>query len=386
MSIITIIAILILQIVDNLLLHNRIADANFMLKSVRMNIETAVADPLSWKMILSSSLNNSPSINCLKTGADCSARSAPSVNPIYGILDSSGNTLYDFTPTTHGFNLSGQACNGFSNNGNDSCPFSYEIRWEPQCPAAPTPCVNPSLKIIGTLKYSPATKRLLGPLNIQKYDIAFLRFNNETTIARTCNAIGGAFDPVARKCNLPLSLSSICTSLGGTFNSSTNTCALSGPPPCPSGSVATGIQPDGSLACTTSLGAGICPAGTVSAGFFSDGTKRCVPLSGVIVNSCPTGSMVTGFNANGTVACVPATTAGSNPTPTATPPPIGCQAGGKTYSQGYFCHKAWCVKDPGSFLPAKSYYFSYNCNQGAWTTSQGSKQGVCLNSNCPTDF
>lgn len=364
------------------------------LSVVKGQIEGYISDPVLWTAIMNDSHNSSGNFSCLQTASDCSSQTSPAVNPIYGIVDVKGTVIYNLSPGGFGFDHQGNPCNGFSNSGNDKCPFSYSLRWEPLCTS--NPCINPNLHITGTLLYKPKTQAL-GPLNPAHYNIDFIRYNKEGTVAGTCSAIGGTYDPATQKCNLPVTLAGVCSSMAGTYNSTSNTCTFAQVSNCPVSTVMTGTNSDGTLKCDDKLAAGSCPQGQVSLGFKADGSLSCIPLSSITGSCASPAYAVQGLKSDGSVNCVLYSSLLPPPTPTPTPSPspsgsgstisTSCSSGAGTFPNGYSCTKVFCQSYPGSFFPPTGHYTGYSCSEGQWQITGGTSLVGCDTTNpCPSNF
>lgn len=183
---------------------------------------------------------------CMLNGESCGAN--PVAAPV-ALLDNSGAQVTAPSVPTQGFNLSAQPCNNFSNsNGNDACPFRYELDWLPtNCTAGKC-----DVRVNGTLLYRPANPAT-GTLNTNRFTISVIRGRE-----------GGT-------------LQSSCWSMNGVFDQATNTCTLGArQSACPDGQFLSQASNSGNLVCLPLMGVGIdCPAGSAAVGILANGSLDC---------------------------------------------------------------------------------------------------------------
>lgn len=385
-AVMTMVAVGVLQLSHDLFKHQSRNNNIMSLMTLKTSIESLLADPAIWQASINHNLNNMPSMNCLRQGTDCTAQAAPSVNPIYGIAATNGSVLFNFTPPGKGFDTRGKPCTTFSETGNDACPFTYNLRWEPRCIGGVGGCRNPTVRIIGTLKYRPKTQTL-GPLNPKNYNVDFFRYSNEGSISGTCASINGAFDPTTHNCTLPASISQVCSALGGTYNATTGKCTTSSTKTCATGKVVSSIQGDGGVSCTTLISAGSCSGGKVAIGFDSNGKVLCQDV-GPIVGNCASGEVMVGLNPDGSARCVStavlmASMPAPTPVPVSTPSPPCTNAVG-SFSPGYACAKLTKCASFMDFMAPTGVYTNYTCTDKGWNITYTS--GGCGGSTCPSGF
>jgi hypothetical protein len=107
----------------------------------------------NWKSTYSDARNMDVTygkMDCLYNHSDCSALvGAPAT---FRVVDSKLKVAYDPTATDgvtpNGFTPSGSTCTSFG-SASDTCPYHYDLTWEPICTAGLTTCIDPLIKIHG---------------------------------------------------------------------------------------------------------------------------------------------------------------------------------------------------------------------------------------------
>lgn len=216
----------------------------------RAKIIDAINGTQSWKVSLTEN-----GINCVLNKTNCSAF-AGSPTPV-AIHDVAGTKLTDPSAANAGFDMAGSPCSGFSPAGSPTCPFRYEVTWQPICPVAGS-CLNPQEKLVGTLKFEPGNS-MKSLINLSKLSFQVLRGQSFASFNETCQSVGGTFDNNIRSCKLPLE---------GV---------------CPPGQIVIGIDPTNNTKICRILWTGACPSGTVMVGTNEYGTPVCM------TKTCPGG-------------------------------------------------------------------------------------------------
>lgn len=134
------------------------------LVELQYKVQKILKDPGAWQQTFNS-LGNTASFACLKSGVAC----ATGHLRIAELKDASGTLVVGNLPDwdvpnylpsgSGGFNDHGIACSTFDgrpNQGNDDCPFSYKIVWEPICPGNCNAFVSPGFRITARLLYNPS--------------------------------------------------------------------------------------------------------------------------------------------------------------------------------------------------------------------------------------
>lgn len=136
------------------------------LQELQAKIEYLLNDKESWKNTLNDSANSSMSC-LLNTATVCTAGAKPikRLNAALDLNNPLGNVFVDNlpdwnTPTypSGGFTEAGEYCTSFNGNpgaGNDACPFSYKIIWEPIAAEA-----DPGFRIVARLIFNPSSSFL----------------------------------------------------------------------------------------------------------------------------------------------------------------------------------------------------------------------------------
>lgn len=194
--------------------------------------------------------------NCALSGDTCGA---DDVETEMQLRDTSGAVLADSTVDDQGFDRWGNPCGSFdAANGNDACPFRYNLTWSPvfrpdgTCPATGCP-----IRVNGALQFRPATNTM-GLINPARYEINVVRGREAGSLREMCAAINGVFNQISDTCELPTAATTQCPA-GFYLLSSPETGALRCLPlattstPCPLGSGAVGFNNDGSLNCQSIL-------------------------------------------------------------------------------------------------------------------------------------
>jgi prepilin-type N-terminal cleavage/methylation domain-containing protein len=133
------------------------------LEVVKENLQRTLGNDQAWQNTLEmGALPQSQSnMACLGNLTKCNPGSYPftlyngRVRPNPSTQLTAQDIVFDSTNLNAGFDMQGQACNQFSMAGNDACPFRYDLRWSPVCPAG-VPCVNPQVMITAKLLYKPS--------------------------------------------------------------------------------------------------------------------------------------------------------------------------------------------------------------------------------------
>lgn len=193
-------------------------------------------------------LAKNPSMICVRNLQDCSAYKT--VDTPIAVWSVSGARLTDPTSASYGFNSSGDPCSTFDAvNGNDQCPYRFEVTWRPVCPLAGGPCINPQNQFKGELKFS--SQKMITP-NLKKFSFRFFPAKMDSTLEQQCLAINGSFDPASRTCRAPME--------------------------------------------------GLCPAGQIVVRLDSNNNKYCAPL---FYGICPKGFSISYIDASGGLTCKP---------------------------------------------------------------------------------
>ena len=259
---------------------------------IKRAITTNVDDDAAWTRTVNLPAN-SAALGCLVDLADaipCPDTSAAAGAFIH-LVDRKGNTVYDGTAPTGGFDPKGAACSGYdATSGNDRCPFRIELRVKFDCPGSNPTCGSPQVIINSRfLDYMPNSESKRVPFSTDKHSFSFAR---------------GA------QLQVTDAISRACTSIGGTFDLPTQSCTVT----CPADRVLTGFTSGGPMCVPlvpTDLNA-VCPVGQHLAGVTSTGLKICVATKLVAVGCPQADQSINRFDAAGNPICL---------SPPAAPPP-----------------------------------------------------------------
>lgn len=183
---------------------------------------------------------------CQRDGTTCAVGQAPQA---FDLLDASGDLINEATSATAGFNLRGETCDTFNNDGNDACPLRFDLTWEPvNCNAGTC-----NIEVVGELRYRPSSSGSQSRLNPANYRIRVVRGREDGSLQNACRSMGGVFDQAENVCNL-----------------------VSWSQACPAGQYLVQASSQGDPACRPSLGYGPhCPPGSGAVGVLSDGSLDC---------------------------------------------------------------------------------------------------------------
>lgn len=276
-------------------INNQLANVK-VVNEFRQNIMQVVNSNGGWDRTLAQSVGHQASLRCLVDKADCKDSAAIASNVSISIVQANNQALTDATMGNVGFNSRGQVCGTFSqlvSQADPNCPFRYEISLRIYCPGGS--CKNPQEKIVGNLLYSPGENgaKTLGNLNPARFSFEFIRGELTNTLLEACKAFGpdASFDPITKKCSLPMAGD------------------------CPVGQVVVSVSPTTNQKdCRPLMRPFTCPEGSVLKGITSQGIARCVSKL-----PCPCS-----LNPTGTTCCEQrALATGSDPS-SCWPPPCSC--------------------------------------------------------------
>ncbi|MBC7465461.1 MAG: hypothetical protein H7256_05665 [Bdellovibrio sp.] len=157
----------IMTMLENSRLHQKRQTILSNVRELQARIEEVLKDPQAWRNTLMDTTNSS--MGCLRT-INTAATVACTTGPktIVVLRDSANNIVIGNLPdwsmatyTSDGFTESGSPCSTFSTSGNDACPFSYKIIWEPR-----SGIVDPGFRITARFLYSPGATSTKMPLSV----------------------------------------------------------------------------------------------------------------------------------------------------------------------------------------------------------------------------
>lgn len=129
-------------------------------------------------------------MSCLHDHSSCEEKKG-----LMSVHDLMGRVVFNSQLLTTGFTADGGICTGFTDSGNDACPFRFEVVWDPLCGDG---CVDPEISNIhGTLHFKPGTKYDF-PLNAGNYAFRVTRetFPPEPKSCAAAHAAGSRRDGV----------------------------------------------------------------------------------------------------------------------------------------------------------------------------------------------
>ncbi|MDR3606897.1 MAG: hypothetical protein P4M08_05885 [Oligoflexia bacterium] len=134
---------------------------------IRRNFIADLQNNAAWVNTVADTSAN-PSMTCLTTpSSPCSASLPPTK---FLLHDPTKAVFYDGTNTASGYTgTDGTYCQSFdASNGNDGCPISYNLTWQPVCSGS-CPASPPLIHITGTVTYKPKSASRTVAFNIAKY-------------------------------------------------------------------------------------------------------------------------------------------------------------------------------------------------------------------------
>lgn len=216
-------------------------------ENVRREIVTSLRDKDAWAKTIADPANTS--LACLRAKlanplapVQCSGAGGA----IAVVRDRNDRVIHTSAAATSGFSKAGIACNAFdAANGNEDCPYRFEVRWTAVC--ADATCPQPDALVEGDLIYKSNAQVESGPRNTAALGFRTLittRELNESTCEQSMlgNFSGG-------KCQLKVAQS------------------------CPSGQYTVGFQKDGSPICRQ-VNYDLCPGGLYK-GMDTSGNPIC---------------------------------------------------------------------------------------------------------------
>jgi len=151
----------------------------------------------SWRNTFIAPINQGvpAQMNCLKGTSDCVPSAAPpSVGNRFTLYDSrrGGEIVYNSIDQANGLTPKGTLCNNFvvspnpgvEFNGNDDCPFRFEMQWYAFCEATVN-CDNPTVMVSALLQYNPSAGSKPLAINLANYSINNFYINQSPCAATT---------------------------------------------------------------------------------------------------------------------------------------------------------------------------------------------------------
>lgn len=168
-AIISIIALGIGTLVDDMMKAQRKTNVSAAIASVRTRIIANIQDGGSWSNTgLDATLN--PDLGCMRPlGGNCNV-AAPFLINLKGAA-ANEEVMYART-ATKGFDYEGRICNTFPTA---PCVFRYSLMYNGTCPGAAVACRAPAVRISADLEYVPGGLELPGGLNLAQFSINEIR-------------------------------------------------------------------------------------------------------------------------------------------------------------------------------------------------------------------
>lgn len=144
------------------------------IERTQAQLKTLLGQDDVWKSTVSNAAYNNDLRTCLTNTNGVCFSILFGLQPLT-LVDGSGEIQFGRTDQDWGFNADGEVCQSFNPlQGSNSCPFSYDIKWQPSCDPSIT-CVNPRVHIVAELRISASHSGLLGVINPNKYKIVMVR-------------------------------------------------------------------------------------------------------------------------------------------------------------------------------------------------------------------
>jgi type II secretory pathway pseudopilin PulG len=185
------------------------------LRELKTRFQFLLSDQNSWNQTLASNATAGNALAvCIKNKTTCSSAGISDLV----IRDANNAVFFDPPPFgtavpaagSNGFTDKGAPCTAFNGTtGNDLCPITYKVVWEPICPLSGA-CINPLIRVTVRTMYKPSataqvTSFSLGnttgaagwtddsnPANTGKYDVVIKRSASSISKAFSYQIISGA--------------------------------------------------------------------------------------------------------------------------------------------------------------------------------------------------
>ena len=172
-AIISIIALGIGTLVDDMMKAQKKTNTTAVINTLRERIMTNIQNGESWSRTASDATAN-PNMTCMRASPSaCDATTDYALN----LQDASGNAIYSARVTNHGFDLNGALCTTYPTA---PCIFRYDLVWRATCPGAVSSCLSPTVRVRGTLNYTPGNFVMPGGFNPAVYQIDIQRGTSAT--------------------------------------------------------------------------------------------------------------------------------------------------------------------------------------------------------------
>ncbi|CAN5586943.1 hypothetical protein BH10BDE1_BH10BDE1_32440 [soil metagenome] len=171
-AILSVVALGITTLVEDMLRVQRKSNAVGVINQMRTQMTAAIQNGRSWELTVADldATTGNPDMACIKNATATCANNVPlDLN----LKNSDGNEIYYGRVAGKGFGYDGTLCTTYPS---DACPFTWDLKWIPQCVGGADPCATPNVRVVGTLVYSPGSSGvLLGGFNPALYAIQIVR-------------------------------------------------------------------------------------------------------------------------------------------------------------------------------------------------------------------
>lgn len=170
-AVISIIALGIGTLVDDMMRAQRKTNVSAAMNSVRELLIASVQDGESWRATAADAdvSTGNPDMTCMRppTGGVCTA----GVDYPLNLKNVTGTEAFYSAVATRGVTYEGELCNTYP-NGN--CRFRWVLTWTATCPSGSS-CASPSVAVKGVLEHTPGPLVLPGGFNLKSYEFNIQR-------------------------------------------------------------------------------------------------------------------------------------------------------------------------------------------------------------------
>jgi len=195
-------------------------------QQLRANVQMLVNSPSAWNKTVDKQATGALLCLAQKNAGDCRGAKGP-----LSLYAASGTLEVDSSPGK-GYTMGGDDCTGYSDTGNNACPFRVDVEWEAICADPKASCSNPSVRISGAVRYRPAGSQRRPSFNESNYAFNIIRGQGPSSISEFCTSLGGTFDEDRQFCNID---NVICATMGGVLKPELHRCEVAIEALCPGG-------------------------------------------------------------------------------------------------------------------------------------------------------
>lgn len=170
-AIISIVALGIATIINDLMSYQNRANATAVVNQSRSLIIQTIQNGSSWATTIGHAENGVTGVdmNCLVTGSACTKDTPKNFN----LKFADGTEAFNSISTTRGFDASGRICSAYPSA---ACPFRWDLQWTARCPGSGgASCSNPDVEVVGTLTVASGSTFYGGSFNPARYAIDIKR-------------------------------------------------------------------------------------------------------------------------------------------------------------------------------------------------------------------